>query len=122
MPPAILIIEPRREVADALGDIVTSARCVPVITAHLEQLADIGVSPAAILVRIAFEGVGEPAHAAIARLPANRPPVVAIVRDDRTAEEATRLKCDVVLRAPQDLARLGAALTGACERKLSSPL
>lgn len=111
MPPAILIIEPRREVATALEEVVASAQCLPVVTPYLEQLADVGVSPAVILVRIAFEGIGEPAHAAIAKLPKNRPPIVAIVRDEDAAAEAARLKCDVVLRAPQDLGRLKDALT-----------
>jgi hypothetical protein len=114
MPPAILIIESHREVATALEEVVSCVRCLPVVTPHLEHLGDVGVSPAAILVRIAFEGVGEPVHAAIERLPKNRPPVVAIVRDERAAAEATRLKCDVVLRAPQDLGRLGETLTDVC--------
>jgi hypothetical protein len=112
MPPAILIIESRREIAAALEEVVSSALCVPVVTPYLEELADVGVVPAAILVRVAFDSVSEPPHAAIERLPTPHPPVVAIVGDDRAAAEAKRLKCDVVLRVPQELRRLGETLKG----------
>lgn len=109
--PNILIIEPRREVADALAAIVTSANFAPIVRPHVERLADIGVTPAAILVRIAFEGISEPAHAALERLHPNRPPVVAIAREEAEVAEAHRLKCDVVLRAPEGISRLYDALT-----------
>ena len=110
MRPVILIIEPRPEVAEALADVVMSANYTAIVRPHVECLADLATTPAAIIVRIAFEGIGEPAHAAIARLP-NRPPVVAIVWEENEAEEAKRLKCDVVLRAPNDVGRLYDALT-----------
>jgi hypothetical protein len=106
----ILIIEPRREVAAALEDVITSARYTALVVPHLEQLADLDVTPAAIVVRIAFEGM-EPAHAAIGRLPAHRPPVVAIAWEEAEVAEARRLKCDVVLRAPHEVSRLCEALT-----------
>jgi hypothetical protein len=107
MQPSILIIEPRREVADALADVVTSAHYAPIVRPHVERLADLGgVTPAAIIVRVAFEGIGEPAHAAIARLAPNRPPVVAIASEDEEVAEARRLKCEVVLRAPGGISRL----------------
>ena len=73
MGPVILILEPRREVASALEDLITSAHYTPVVIPHLERLADLEETPAAIIVRIAFEGL-VPAHAAIEKLPANRPP------------------------------------------------
>jgi hypothetical protein len=106
MQPSILIIEPRREIADALAEVVTSAHYAPIIRPHVERLADIGVTPAAIIVRVVFEGITEPAHAAIARLPPNRPPVVAIASADVEVAEARRLNCDVVLRAPGGINRL----------------
>lgn len=111
MRPVILIIETRPEVAEALADVVVSANYCPMVRPHVERLADIGVTPSAILVRIAFEGVGEPAHAAIGRLPIDRPPVVAIAWEEKELAEAARLKCDIVLRAPKDVGRLCDALT-----------
>ena len=110
MRPVVLIIEPRPDVADALADVVMSASFTPIVRPHVECLADLATTPAAIIVRIAFEGIGEPAHAAIARLPHNRPPVVAIAWEENAVEEAERLKCDVVLRAPGDVGRLCDAL------------
>jgi hypothetical protein len=110
MRPVILIIETRPEVAEALQDVVTSARYSAVVRPHVECLSDLDVTPSAIIVRIAFEGVGEPPHAAIGRL-ANRPPVVAIAWEDDEVAEAVRLKCEVVLRAPDDVGRLCNALS-----------
>ena len=105
----ILIIEPRHEVAAALQDVLASASYVTMVRPHLERLADLGDTPAAIVVRIAFEGL-EPAHKALERLPANRPPIIAIAWDDAEIAEANRLKCDVVLHAPQDVSHLCEAL------------
>lgn len=110
MRPIVLIIETRPEVAAALEEVVTSARYAPIVRPHIEHLSDLEVAPAAIIVRIAFEGVGEPQHAVIGRL-ANRPPVVAIAWEDGEVAEAARLKCEVVLRAPDDVGRLCEALT-----------
>jgi hypothetical protein len=109
MGPIILILEPRREVASALEDLITSAHYTPVVIQHLERLADLEETPAAIIVRIAFEGL-VPAHAAIEKLPANRPPVLAIAWNDEEAAEAERLRCDVVLRPPRGVSRLCEAL------------
>lgn len=106
----ILIIEPRREVADALAEVIASAHYNTRVVPHLERLADLGETPAAIVIRIAFEG-REPAHAAIERLPPNRPPIVAIAWEDEEVAEAARLKCEVVLRAPREVNRLCEALT-----------
>ena len=111
MRPVILIVEQRPEVAEALHDVLTSAHFCVIVRPYVECLADLGVTPAAIVVRIAFEGVGEPMHAAIARLPANRPPVIAIAWEQREVEEARRMHCDVILRAPDDVGRLCTALT-----------
>jgi len=106
MPPAILIIESHREVADALHDVVASANYAAIVRSHVQELDEVSPAPAAIIVRVVFEGASEPTHAVVARLPPNRPPVIAIVRADDEASEAERLKCDVVLRAPHDLGRL----------------
>ena len=111
MRPAILIIESRREVADALEDVVNSANYVAVVRPHIESLTDLGLTPAAIIVRISFDSVSDPPHAAIERLPIDRPPVVAIAWEDAELREAQRLKCDVVMRAPDDVSRLCEALS-----------
>jgi hypothetical protein len=116
MRPVILIIETRPEVAEALEEVVTSARYSAIVRPHVESLSDLGVTPAAIIVRIAFEGVGEPQHAAIGRL-ADRPPVVAIAWEEAEVAEAVRLKCDIVLKAPDDVWRLCEALTAVIARQ-----
>ncbi len=105
----ILIIESRHEVAAALQEVLASASYMSMVRPHVERLADLGTTPAAIVVRIAFEG-REPAHMALERMPPNRPPIVAIAWDDAEIAEANRLKCDVVLRAPQDVSHLCEAL------------
>ena len=78
MPPVVLILEARKEVASALEAAIALANLTPIVIPHLEHLSDIPYVPAAIVVRIAFESVSDPPHAAIARLPRDRPPVVAI--------------------------------------------
>lgn len=107
MPPVVLIIEPRGEVASALEAAIAMSNLSTVVVQHLERLSDIPHAVAAIVVRIAFEGLGDPAHAAIERLPRDRrPPVVAIAWEENELAEARRLKCDVVLHAPADITRL----------------
>jgi hypothetical protein len=111
MPPIVLIIESRKEVAAALEAAIEASNFTPLVVAYIERLSDIPHPIAAIVVRVAFEGVGEPTHAAIARLPRNRPPVVAIAWEENELAEARRLKCDVVLHAPHDITRLCETLT-----------
>jgi len=111
MPPTVLIIEARAEVAAALESTIAQANLIPIVVPHLERLSDIPHQVAAIVVRIAFESVSDPPHAAIARLPRERPPILAIAREESELEEARRLKCDVVLRAPEEISRLCDALT-----------
>ena len=111
MPPAILIIESHREVAEALHDVVASVNYAAIVRSHVQELDEISPAPAAIIIRVAFEGTSEPTHAVVSRLPPDRPPIIAIVRADEEATEAERLNCDVVLRAPRDLGRLCDVLT-----------
>jgi len=111
MPPVVLIIESRKEVAAALEAAIEASNFTPITVPYLESLADIPHPIAAIVVRVAFEGVGEPAHAAIAKLPRNHPPVVAIAWEENELAEARRLKCEVVLHAPHDITRLRETLT-----------
>lgn len=106
MRPLILIIEPRREIAEALNDLLASNRFLTVVMPYVDRLEDLDVTPDAVLVRVTFEGISEPAHAAVARMPANRPPVVAIVSAADEHTEALRLNCNAVLRAPKEIGRL----------------
>ena len=116
MRPTVLIIEARREVAAALEAVIETVNLTAMVVPHLEQLSDLAVTPAAILVRIAFESVSDPPHAAIRRLPRNRPPVVAIAWEEDELAEARELKCDVILHAPHDIGRLCETLTRLVER------
>ena len=111
MLPAILIIEPRREVADALQEVVMSANYLPVVRPRMQRLHDLGFTPAAIIVRVTFEGISEPPHAAIADLPLNRPPVIGIAWGEAEVNEARRIGCNVILRAPEEVSRLLDTLT-----------
>jgi hypothetical protein len=111
MPPVILIIEPRIEVATALESAIAMTNLLPIVVQHFERLGDVPHDVAAIVVRVAFEGIGEPAHAAVDRLPRDRPPVVAIASTQDEIAEARRMKCDVVLQAPQEVGRLCETLT-----------
>ena len=47
----------RHEVASALEGVITSANYSAIVIPHLECLADLDEAPAAIVVRIAFEGI-----------------------------------------------------------------
>lgn len=105
MRPSVLILESRRDIADALQDVITSAHYRAIVRPHIDHLDSLDARPAAIVTRITSVGVGEPSYRAIEKLH-GRPPVVAIVWADDEAAEAIRLKCDVVLRAPMEIGRL----------------
>ena len=94
----VLIIEPHDELAAAFEQVVASADFTPTVRRHVESMADLGITPAAIVVRIG--------HGDISTLPPDRPPVVAIVTTEEEAAEAQRLRCEVVLRAPAEIRRL----------------
>ena len=96
MQSTVLIIEARSEVAAALEAVLAAANLAAVVVPHLEKLSDGEIPPAAILVRIAFESVNDLPHAAIARLPPDRPPVVVIASEEdvdvpRLCETLTRV-------------------------------
>jgi hypothetical protein len=114
---SILIIERHREVADALEQVIASADHAPIVRPHIDDLEEINPPPAAIVLRITLESGSEPTHASVARLPADHPPIVAIVRADDEATEAVRLRCDVVLRAPHDLGKLREILSKLAEHR-----
>lgn len=110
MLPAILILESRPDVADALQDVITSAHFTTIVRAHVDRLADLAVMPAAIVTRITSVGIGEPPYIGIEGLREDRPPVIAIAWADHEVAEAARLNCEVVLRAPSEVGRLCEAL------------
>ena len=105
MRPAILIIEPRPEIASALEDVVASANYVPIVRPYIDGVDGLEIDAAAIIVRVAFDGVSEPAHRALERIRI-RPPVVAIIWDEEELTEAKRLGFEVILHAPDDVGRL----------------
>jgi hypothetical protein len=112
MPPTVAIIEPEREVAIALSEVVELARCTAVTIADIDELKELATPPAAIVVRVA---TGLPragaAHLSLERLPeGDRPTVVALARTDADVAEATRLGCDVVLREPRQVRALYEAI------------
>src|SRR5437868_3055581 len=88
MRPSILIVEPRPEVADAIAAVVVSASYIPIVRPYLETFAELDTRVDAIIIRVITGTAGEPAHAAIARLPAGRPPIVAIASEDAGVAEA----------------------------------
>ena len=111
--PAVLIIEPRPEIAAALEDVVASANYQPVVRPYVDgvdAIERLGVTVAAIIVRVSFDGMSEPVHRPLGRMRI-RPPVIAIVWDDEEHTEAKRLRCEVILRAPDDVGRLCEALS-----------
>jgi hypothetical protein len=110
MRPTVLIIEARREVAAALKAVIEAIDLQAMVVPHLERLSDLEFTPAAIVARIAFEGIGDPPHAAIRRLPGHRPPVVAIAWEEDELAEARTLHCDAIIHAPNESWRLGETL------------
>jgi len=87
MPPVVLIIEARKEVAPRSNPRSRWRTSPPVVVPHLERLSDVPYTPAAIVVRIAFESVTDPPHAAIARLPHDHPPILAIAWEEDELDE-----------------------------------
>jgi len=94
----VLIIEPHAEVAAAFEQALALASCLPVVRSHVESLGDLGVTPALIVTRIG--------HADLSHLPPTRPPIVAIASSDADVAEASRLRCEVVLKGPGEIRRL----------------
>jgi hypothetical protein len=98
----VLIIEPHEELAVALERAVASADFHPIVRRYVASISDLGVTPTSIVVRIG--------HGDVSNLPPDRPPIVAIASSDEAAQEAQRLRCEVVLRAPGEIKRLCEAL------------
>jgi hypothetical protein len=94
----VLIIEPYADLASAFEEVIASASYAPIVRRYVDSLTDLAVTPATIVVRIG--------HGDVSRLPPERPPIVAIASSDSDVEEAERLHCEVVLRAPAEIKRL----------------
>lgn len=98
----VLIIEPHQELAAAFEEVLACASYAPIVRQHVDRLADVGVRPMGIVMRIG--------HADISKLPQDRPPIVAIASSNEDVEEARRMHCEVVLRGPTEIKRLCEAL------------
>lgn len=107
---SIVIVETHPEMAAAFEEVIACANFTPIVVAHLETLADVAVTPVAIVVRIDLDAPAQSPHEGLEHLPAGRPPIVAIAWTDDEIAEANRLGCEVVLRAPEEVKRLCAAL------------
>ena len=107
----VLIVEPHPDMAKAFEEVIACANFQPVVVAHVGELVQAAVAPAAIVVRVDLDAPGPSPHEGLQDLPAERPPIVAIAWTDEEAAEAHRLGCEVVLRAPYEVRRLCAALT-----------
>lgn len=98
----VLIIEPHDELAAAFEQVLASADFNPIVRRHVASMADLGVVPSTIVVRIG--------HGDVSTLSADRPPIVAIASSDEEVKEAERLRCEVVLKGPAEVRRLCEAL------------
>jgi len=110
--PMVAVIETQRDLATALEEVVSLARCTPISVPDVSGLTDLPSPPAAIVVRIATNMPFGAPHAGLEDLPAvDRPKVLALVSSDADVTEAQRLGCDLVLREPHQVRALYDALT-----------
>jgi hypothetical protein len=106
--PTVVIVEPYRDIATALEEIVSLARCIPLTVGAVEEPAALlQERPAAIIVRVATDLSFRSPHAGLTRWPPSmRPMVVALASTDADVAEAERLGCDVILREPKQVQQL----------------
>lgn len=110
MAPTVAIVEPDRDMAASLEEVVTLARCMAVKMTDFEELTDLPHPPAALIVRIATN-LPQASHRGLAQLAiAGRPKILALTSTDADVEEAERLRCDIVLRQPHQIRALYDAL------------
>ena len=113
MTPTVAIVEPYRDLAEPLQEVVALAHCTPVTVASLEELAELTGVPAAIIIRVVASSLSPSLDKGLEQLRAEgNPKVVALTSSDADAEEAERIGCDLVLRQPQQVRALYDALTG----------
>jgi len=110
--PTVVIVEPYKDFAAALQEVVALAHCKPVTIGNVAGLSELSKPPAAIVVRVATNLPFESPHAGLDDMhPDKRPLVVALTSSDADVAEANRLGCEVVLREPQQVRGLYDALT-----------
>jgi len=111
MAPTVAIIEPHRDFAVALQEIVALAHCTPVTMSDFDELTQLPSPPAAIVLRITPKLPFDDLHVTLKDLPAlGHPKIFALASNDADVAEAERLGCDVVLREPQQVRALYDAL------------
>lgn len=106
--PTVVIVEPYRDIAVALEEVVSLAQCTPVTVGTLEEVGDlVHRRPIAIVVRVATHLSTHSPHATLRAWPRTaRPMIVALVSSEEDAAEAERLGCDVILCEPRQVHRL----------------
>ena len=111
MTPTVAIVEPHRDFAEPLQEVVALAHCKPVTVASLDELVELTGVPAAIIIRV---GARSPhPYAGLEQMRADgHPKVLALTSSDADDAEAARIGCDVVLRQPQQVRALYDALAG----------
>ena len=111
--PVVVVIEPDRQLAVALQEVATLARCRPLALRDIEELKQLASPPAAVVVRIA----GHLSDAAVPRAGLKdlagslSTKVLALASNDEDVAEAQRLGSDVVLRQPRQVHALYDALS-----------
>ena len=81
--PTVVIVEPYRDFANALQEVVALAHCHPVTIADAAALNQLAHPPAAIVVRVATNLPFESPHARLADMPrGHRPQVVALTSSE----------------------------------------
>ena len=113
MIPTVAIVEPDRDLAEPLQEVVVLAHCTPVTVASVDELAELTGAPAAIIIRIVASSQAPSPYKGLERMRADgHPTVLALTSSDEDDAEAERMGCDVVLRQPQQVRPLYDALTG----------
>jgi hypothetical protein len=121
--PTVVIVEPYRDIAIALEEVVSLARCTPLTVGAVEEPASLlQERPAAIIVRVATDLSYRSPHAGLTRWPPSmRPMVVALTSTDADVTEAERLGCDVILQEPKQVRQLYDTLTNVAAAPRNTP-
>ena len=111
--PVVAVIEPDRDLAVSLVEVVMLARCRPLTLTDIDELKQLASPPAAVVIRIAGNlNCAEVPRAGLKNLAGSLTTrVVALTSNDEDVAEATRLGSDVVLRQPRQVQALYDSLT-----------
>jgi hypothetical protein len=112
--PVVVVVEADRELAVALKEVVTLARCQPIVLG-VEELRRLASPPAAIVIRLAtaVPCPDLPLHPAEVDGMATK--VLALASTDAHAAEATRIGADAIFREPRQVHALYEALVTLAE-------